>query len=378
MKKLLSFCIAAALGGIPSVLNAEDAAVVLESGGDFARLKASFESELQKVSDVDSMSIADAQKKHIAAMKDLQKKVQLAGKLEPMLAIKKEVERFSQEKSIKPDAVSADIPELQALQKSYLQEVEKLKFVKADKIMALVPKYDQSLKALQETLTKKGQIEAAIEVKKERDSVKDHPVITAARGAQDERQAREKAVAAAIPVRPTDDKKTGTPVVKKKYIGASTSYISQRFSDLVKAVSRQEWHKASEYVLPTFVEEKGKENIRWPLSGLFPYAPALQDPKNRIKADVMMDKEKEGKEANVFPKLWVFNRWVDVKGCRWVEVDGDWYVDPQQEAVKPEGSSSSVAGSSGFTPMGEKPIKLEGPPRHKWGPGGKPFKSMGD
>lgn len=316
----------------------------------FLRLKATYEKELQKITDSDLGLIVTEQDKYLAALKNIQKKMQATGKLDPVLAIEKEIDRFSAAKKISVDNISKDVPELVPLQNAYIKAVEKYSVEQAQKIIALAQNYEKALGNLQEVLTKNNDIRGAIEVKSEKESLTNRAELMAARAlvmdaetkvnqekppekdtvkTPGQPNAGEKAVAK--PAAGND-----TPA-RKKYTGSPEKRIRQRFDDLIKYILKQDFTHASEFVDPEFVKNRGMEGVRRCFMDVFPFLRFSDDPHRKLSVDSVKVGDK-GDTATLIPKLWAGNQWHDLSANKWIETQDDWFIDiSDAEKMEPQG-----------------------------------------
>ena len=115
---------------------------------EFLRLKTTYEKELQKIHDADLEIIVSEQDRYLGAVRNLKKQMQESGKLDPVLVLDREIDRFSAAKKIDVNDIAKDVPELLPLQNAYIRAIEKFPVEQARKIIALVQNYDKALGAL--------------------------------------------------------------------------------------------------------------------------------------------------------------------------------------------------------------------------------------
>lgn len=306
-----------------------------EESQEITRLRSTFEKELKRIDEEQANAIKDLQEQYIGSLNVLESAMQKAGKLEPILTIRKERERFKTEREIRDADLSQDVLELLTLQVEYRKALEeKLPLERAKKIVTLAQQYDNSLNNLQVKLTQKGNLEAAIDVKSEREFLEKRPEVTAARFAiadaevkmQKEPQENEPAPPKAVSPQPA--KKADT-TAGKKYTGKTENYIRKRFTALCDSIIEQNWKKAMEYIDPDFVKTRGTDTVEMRLRFVFPFLRLTERPQFKLKAgDVTVDEDKQ--HATLIPKVWFNNSWDEQPAVDWIEVDGEWYLDMKQ------------------------------------------------
>jgi len=335
---------------------------------EFLRLKTTYEKELQKIHDSELELIVSEQDRYLAAIKKLQKQLQESGKLNPVLVLGREIDRFTAAKKIDADNISKDIPELVLLQNSYVLTIEKYPVEQARKILALIQNYEKALGNLQELLTKKNDIRGAVEVRTEKESLANRAETMSARALiaeADARPAQEKQMAKppelpVVPpnaddkavIKPADDKAQG----KKKYSGTPEKRVKQRYDEFVKVILKQDYVKASEFVDPDFVKVVGQNAMQKAFLGLFPFLQLAEDPHRKLSIDSVKLNDK-GDRVTLIPKLWTNNQWHNLPANKWVEIEGDWYLAIEEAEEMRHGEMKRMERDD-FGPGGSrKPLK---------------------
>lgn len=165
--------------------------VVTSGASDLTTYRDTYERELGNIALAHGERTLKLHSSYLRALDSLQTKVQKAGVLDKIVAIKSEKERFNAEKSVPDTQPEGQILEITSIQKSFLENDKAIKMGKARSIMSLVTKYDRALEALQQKLAKEGAIENALAVQEERKRVDVHEEIVAAKkslkaGSEDE------------------------------------------------------------------------------------------------------------------------------------------------------------------------------------------------
>ena len=146
-------------------------------------LRASFEKSLQAIIAGYDVAAKNWSSSYVAALKELQTKLQKAGNLDGWTGVKTELDRMSAdpngELGIPADALSS-VDALLALQTKFLDIPAQRAVDKNQKIVALSKKYIASLTALQTDLTKQGKMDEALVVNAEIKRVKGCPEVMTA------------------------------------------------------------------------------------------------------------------------------------------------------------------------------------------------------
>jgi len=310
---------------------------VASPNAEVARLRATFNKELQKIDDEELAAIIDAQQQHIVAMKALEEQFKKAGKDDSASAVNAEIERFSSSKLIEQKNLSADIPELAQVQRGYLKTIETMPVSKANKTLALVRNCDKALSAAQEKLVKGNDVDGALEAKNEREAIKQRKEVVSAELVLAAQQAAIKSEQSNkdIAVEKPKDKEQ-QPVAaaaakkddktKKKYTGTPEKRVRQRFDDMCKYILKQDYKKAAEYVDPSYVKDQGDDVVKKQLSAVFPFVEFADDPRRKLSIDSVSMEDKDT-TCSLIPKLWAANKWHELGAMKWTETEGDWYLD---------------------------------------------------
>jgi hypothetical protein len=304
------------------------------TSSDLRQLRATYTAQLDKINRSSDATTTNLQSQYVKSLSSLEKTFQEQGKLEPLLAVKKERERFIADPKVEEAHIVADVAELSLAQINYRKAVDNLPLKKAKDIVTLADQYKKSLASLQEKLTKAGNIDAAIEAKKAGESIEDLPEVSASRFALADAEANKppeppktESPAAPAATNPPPSKKMSQTATasKKKYTGKAENYIRQRFDDLCDVLLKQDMDKAIEFVDPRIVKERGTDQVRMQLRFVIPFLrwtemPGVKFSPGDIKVD---DKEQT---ATVIPRVWANNQWREMNASSWVQVDGDWFL----------------------------------------------------
>jgi hypothetical protein len=146
-------------------------------------LKASFEKSLKTLITSYDTATKNGSSSYVAALKELQVRLQKAGDLDGWTEVKNELDRMNANPNSDPgiptDALSSG-EALLALQTKFRDSLAQLAVDKNQKIVALSQKYITSLTALQTDLTKQGKMDEALVVNAEIKRVKGSPELMTA------------------------------------------------------------------------------------------------------------------------------------------------------------------------------------------------------
>ncbi len=152
--------------------------VCLQAGfaGELEALRERFTAEVSKLQEKKQTAIHEWEREYLQSLLALKTEVRDEGNLDGVLALRQETERFLAERGL-PDPLSA-FEALNSLQLEALKGLERLDLVEQNELHTLAKRYDGLLEKLQRTYTQQNQIEAALEVKKERERIAaDYPPV---------------------------------------------------------------------------------------------------------------------------------------------------------------------------------------------------------
>jgi len=311
---------------------------------DFQKLENTYKQQIEKVNKEDTTEAAGLSSKHIENLRLLEGRLQKAGQLEPLLAVRKERERFEKDPKITEETLSTDIPELRTIQVQYMESVSGLPLKRAGKVVAVVQSYDKALKALQERLTRGGDVDSAVLVKEQRDALQQRPEVTAARFIVEEadaKKAKEKPAAETVDAQapqkpaeaaakqPAGTKKQAVTQTEPKFKGSPERYIKNRFEEFFKTMQDQDFRKASEYIEPELVKRRGMDMTSARLRMYYAAMTGGGNPRVKIEPDDV-ELDKENGKATLSLRARVDNRIFEAPPVHWMEVDGDWFISIEQ------------------------------------------------
>jgi len=157
---------------------------------DIQKLEAGYIKAIDRVQADNDAAVQELGTNYVANLTALETRVQKAGKLESLLAIRAERERFLAKGEIGEPDISKNIPDLRQSQQQYLDALASLPLKKARAVSNVTEQYDKALTALQENLTRDNKVEDAVRVKTWREALAKRPDVTAARFIVEEAQSK--------------------------------------------------------------------------------------------------------------------------------------------------------------------------------------------
>jgi Concanavalin A-like lectin/glucanases superfamily len=147
---------------------------------DIKTLKAKYEQGLAVIQSETDKALTNSVQGYADALKGLGQKLQGAGDLDGMLAVKKEAERFEKEKTMPESAVVADCAALRDLQLKWQKMPDTIDVSKSRKIVTLSRNQIAVLEEVKKQFTMQGKVDAAVEAKNEIERVRTSAEVTAA------------------------------------------------------------------------------------------------------------------------------------------------------------------------------------------------------
>jgi hypothetical protein len=139
--------------------------------GELDQAKMKYEAEQAKFGQIETEKVAAVKATYGTGLQDVMRRIQGRGDLDGVLLVKKEIERFASDPTLAaaPVATPQELKELQVLcnDKVAASAVEK-----QQKLAALRQQYIAYLDSLEKKYTKQGQLEKALEARKEKEGVK--------------------------------------------------------------------------------------------------------------------------------------------------------------------------------------------------------------
>jgi hypothetical protein len=324
------------------------------AAAELTRLQSACEDGLRKLATDQTKAVASLQGQYTNALALLEKKTQDAGDLDRVVAIRKERDRFSAQKTVGDGDVSPDVPELGKLQKNYVERLREAALGKARDTIRLVQQIDKSLASLEQSLTRQGDTASALDVRNARDLLGKRPEVSEARSVvaeadsrrpREPEQAQPPATAAGTP-QPSNkvDKANGTAGARKYAAGKAAAYVKQRFLKLYEALYAGDRQTARGLVDPGYLKKEGEGAVDRQLEYILGGCVSLmKEPDNgKTKADAMRIKVDDKEEAaTLVPRLFALRKWYEQPATYWMQVDGDWYLDIYTD-IKKGGTSRAI------------------------------------
>jgi len=148
---------------------------------ELRKLRRLYKAQIEKVEEKHRKDVEEAPRLHIQELETLQKQYQMAGDLKPLIAVRKERERFTADPSLARVVPVKSPAKLRALQMQYLEKHKEMSRERAKSILELAQKYVRRLGSLQKDLTQEDRIDEALKVMKEIEQAKVDSAVTKAR-----------------------------------------------------------------------------------------------------------------------------------------------------------------------------------------------------
>ncbi len=305
-----------------------------------SRLRKTYDAELARIDASRKESIQLLRDKYLVSLDRLEKAMQEAGRLEVIMAVRKERERYKADKSLPAPGEDVDAPELASMCHNFVAAVRSEELDHARKTVTLAGQYERSLAALQERYTREGKYDAAIAVKNERGLAGGRPEVTAAEFTIADSEAEQRAEeAAAARLEDTAELPPATPA--RAYSGSAENYITKRYRQFRDAITAEDWKTAIGIVNPHVVRKRGEDVVKLQMQIALPFlkvAKALGAEVQPGSVTLYMNDAR----ARLETRAWIDNRWRTGKPTFWTEVAGDWYIElkPPPAEEQPEGDDS--------------------------------------
>ncbi len=142
--------------------------VCLSFASKLETYKEHFEKKLEGIFWSNGEEIKKLNKGYETALDNLKAKAVSEGNLDLVEAVVKEKKSFARKKTVSSERINDSVEAVSKLQKMYVEARQKLKIEWAKGVLSLVKDYDEALKNLQVTFTRKEDISAARAVREER------------------------------------------------------------------------------------------------------------------------------------------------------------------------------------------------------------------
>lgn len=300
------------------------AEVSSEVAARLERYGKTYETELAKIDSEASGRIDTLNGQYLRSLGTLESSLQKAGRLEPLLAVKRERERFAAESSVGDSDLSEAVQELREVQDAFVAAAGNTELRQARATNELARKLDRTLEALTADLTRNGAFEDAVAVKTFREKTARRAEVTAADFVIAEAEAQAGPEAAPTPVPGAEPE----PAEDGMTVELACKLISKRYDEWCNRLSEGDVIGAlASCVDPRFTEKFGAEILK-------PYFdPAVEKLQEAKKAGMHFDVgsievDLEAKTAVSLPRIRIGDQWHDQEDkVQWVCVDGDWYID---------------------------------------------------
>jgi hypothetical protein len=317
-----------------AVASAQDGGVV-NLGTVIPRLRKTFDTELTGIEASRKEKIKQLQEKYLVSLDRLEDAMQGAGRLEVIMAVRKERDRYGADRSLPTSDVGGDAPELAAMCRNFVAAVRTEELSSSQKVVTLVRQYDRSLAALQERYTREGKYDLALAVKAEREAAGAQPEIMAAEftiaDAEAEREAEKAAAARAEETAVTEPESPAAA-----FEGSAEDYITGRYKVFRDAITGEDWTTAIGIVNPQVVRKRGEESVKLQMQFVLPILKVAKAFGTVIQPGTVSLYEDDTR-ARLETRVWVDGRWKAGKPTFWTQVDDDWFIELKAPSAAGQG-----------------------------------------
>ena len=291
------------------------------------RGQTSFENSLASIRDKDQTNRNQLARQYLQSLATLEAQYKQAGSLDPLIAVRDEMQRFTDTKTVSEEAPAKAAKELAQLINHYHRLFADQALSNSREIVSLVDKYDHSLRGLQGKYTQIDRIDDALVVKNKRAEIAAMDFVIDARamvGADDaERSAlqreraqmqREQAIAKPAP-----------GAVPNTFRGSDKKRIGDRYDAFIESLSDEDLDATTDLINPDQIEQTGTEVVKTLLKA---FVPAIKLAK-KFGVDFRTGKitfDPNGTDAVQIPVYDGPNENKDMDPVNWIKVRGEWYL----------------------------------------------------
>lgn len=230
--------ICAALLMVPRLVQAQ--------GRTLTTLRRAFAAELEKTAETRREKLGKLNGIYTESLTKLRKKAQADGNLDALVALQTETKRFAEEGTLTDRDLSNTSAELRKLQGGFLASRQRAARNEAESVVALAENYEAALAARQAKLTREGELEEALAVKKERTELSSHPGVSAAKFALADAESR----------RPPSPPRTRPKPDSEPTTAQLEAAVRRRHRTFYQSISMRSTGAAMRYVLPKHAKEQ--------------------------------------------------------------------------------------------------------------------------
>ncbi len=288
-------------------------------------MRKTYETELAKINAAVDKKLQALQKQYLESLAAMQESMQNAGRLEPLLIIRSERERFTTARAVDDADIKAEPPELNDLQKGYRSSASEREVARAKQILSLAGKYGKALDAMRTRLTKAGDIDSALKAKEARDALDARAELNAAQFALADAAA--KAPPGTTEPQPAVKKVTPADLAARRPVRQESDkrQISKRYDAFCDALAEEDFEGAIACVDPRVVRKTGTEALKPYFVALAAMMKGAKAAGIRFDAGRIEVDEEAGRAKNI-PRVRIFNDIKDGDPTYWVFVENEWYV----------------------------------------------------
>ena len=305
----------------PSFAQTPPAATYLDRG------QATFENGLAKIKESDQARRNVLAKQYLQKLTGLAANYKSSGNLDPLIAVRTEKQRFTDEKDVAGTAPAEFPPLLARLYDGYSKLFEEQQQTYSKDITSFVGKYDLSLKNLQAKYTKVDLIEDALLVKEKRAEIAALPFIMDARALVETTESQQRDLQrqraqmredqTVAPAAPGD--------VPNIFKGSDKKRIGDRYDEFIDTLMDEDYEGAAKLVDPDKIEKTGTAVVAAALKSFGPGLQVLKKLGAKFRTGKISIAD-NGKEAVQIPVLNGPSDNKDADPVNWTKVRGEWYL----------------------------------------------------
>ncbi len=303
------------------------------------RMEQTFEKQVERFEADLAKKTQSLNATYVRSLRKLETIIQEKGELDPLLAVRRERERFVKERSLGRDEVSKGVPELARVQRAFLESLETERIATADKVLDMAERYKKSLGRLQSRLTREGDLDGALRVKKVVSDVPDLPAVASASfvKADSVGGVAEKTPEPAPELAPAPEAKPEVPTtepfgaaarerLRREEEDGARETIRRKYVEYIFAVGDREFGKAVTYMDPRFIEKVGADAMKPFLEKYVPHIEKMRAAGIEVDGGKVILNLTTGTATNV-PRFRVSGgSWDAGDPSKWVRVKEDWYL----------------------------------------------------
>lgn len=297
------------------------------------RYQSIYEAEVKKLAEKRDVDLAALAQPYLTSLRNLAAKEQVAGHLDPLLAIREEISRFEKEKGVTEFHLLPGSAAVFSRQNAYLKRDQEIRFSHAKELRSVTDKYLAALEKLQADLVRQNQIAQAVSVKNIMDETRGRIEVKAASallegaGKTPENPSLSQAPA-------TTKEETVPPEAEKnpledangaKNAGNDYERIKILFERFTESILNGNNQAALQIVDPEQIKKTGALVISSYFNAFKPSNQLSKDREFRITLGELQI-AKDGKSAQNRPWFVREGKWQKGSVIDWVNRNNEWYI----------------------------------------------------